>query len=477
MADSISRQFARWAANLKYEDLPPEVVSKTKAFVLHALTSAVLGGPEPKAHHAVEFTLREEGKADGATIMWEGGKATRIGATFANAEIMHTSGLIDSYRMLTHPGPVIVPAAIVNAELEKKNGKDLIVALVVGYELVFRLCDEFIPATAARGFRPSPIYCTLGTALTTGKLLGLGEDGLAACIAFAANTANALNQSSTEGGGDNAMHEPNAARQGVFAAMMAKETGNKGSEHVIEGVAGFYNAVTGNHEGRIPYSFHEGKTQVDMASVTAGLGTEYRLLTAMFRMYPFAAYNQPVIDLMQEMKIEHNINHEDIERLDVHMNWIETLYPSPAFPRYPDFDVARVEGGRGTTHLYAAHSAVNGGYPVIGGKTYGPTGWDLTGDQVVNEFARTKVHLVQEKDRAMFSPAITVTMKDGTVHRGEYPYHPRLEWTFDQLAKRLEDCLPGLATGAAGLQKLIDVSQNLDQHASVQPLLDAVKKP
>ena len=476
MADSISRQFARWAANLKYEDLSPEVVSKVKAFVLHAMTSAVLGGPDPRSDHAVHFTLREEGKPDGATVVWFGGKATRIGATFANAEVMHNSGLIDSYRMLTHPGPVLVPAALANAELEGRTGKEMIVALAVGYELVFRLCDEFIPSTAARGFRPSPLYCTMGAALTTGKLLGLDEEGLHTTIAFAANMASALNQSSTEGGGDGAVHEPQAARNGVFAALMAKETGAKGAEHVIEGPAGFYNAFTGNGTGAVSYSFHEGKTQVDLASVTAGLGKEYRLLTAMFRMYPFAAYNQPVIDLMAEMKAEHKINSDDIARLDVHMNWIETLYPSPHFPRFPDFDTARTEGGRGTTHYYAAHSAVNGGYPVIGGKTYGPTGWDLTADTKVIEFAKAKVHLVQEKNRAMFSPAITVTMKDGTKHTGEYPYHPRLEWTYDQLAKRLEDCLPGFALGAAGLTKIIETVSKLETLPNVQPLYDVVKK-
>lgn len=474
MADSISRQFARWTANLKYEDLPPEVVDKVKAFLLHSLTSAVIGGPDPRSDHAVQFTLAEEAKADGATIMWKGGKATRLGATFANAEIMHYSSLMDSYRMLTHPGPVVVPAAIANAELEGRNGKELITAIAAGYEFVFRLCDEFIPSTAARGYRPSPVYTAMGTALTTGKLLDLDEDGLVTTIAFVANMANALNQSSTEGGGDGAVHEPVSARTGVFAAVMARESDATGSEHSLEGPAGFYNHMIGNNEGNLTYSFHEGKTKADLADIPKGLGTEYKLLTAMFRMYPVAGYNQPVIDLMAEMKAEHKINHEDIDEVLVSMNWIETLYPSPAFPRHPDFDVART-GGFASTHVYAAHSAVNGGYPEVGGKTYGPTGSDLAADTTVAEFAKTKVHLVQEKNRAMFSPAITVKMKDGTTYSGEYQYHPRLEWNFDQLAKRLEHCLPGLDGGAARLAGLVEAAGNADKLTSMDPLYEAVK--
>src|SRR5712692_5015597 len=101
MADSISRQFARWAANLRYEDLPAEVVDKVKALMLHALAGAVLGAPTAHAKEAVHLTRAEEGKPDGATILTDGGKASRIGATFANSELIHSSLLFDSYRMLT----------------------------------------------------------------------------------------------------------------------------------------------------------------------------------------------------------------------------------------------------------------------------------------------------------------------------------------------------------------------------------------
>ena len=478
MADSLSRQFARWAANLKYEDLPPAVVDKSKAFLLHALTSAVLGGPDPRSEHAVHFTLAEEGKPDGATIMVKGGKATRLGATYANADIMHNSGLIDSYRMLTHPGPVVVPAAITNAELEGKNGKDLLTALVVGYEFTFRLADEYIPATAASGYRPSPIYTAMGTAVAAAKLLDLDEDGFVTAIAYIANLANALNQGSTEGGSDGAMHEPVSARSGVWAAQIARENkGRVGSEHSLDGSAGFYNHVIGNNKGDLKASFVDGKTNAPLEEVFQGLGTQYKLLTAMFRMYPFAAYNQPVIDLMAEMKVEHKINHEDIDQVYVHMNWIETLYPSPAFPRYPDFDNPRIltPAGPPTTHWYAAHSAVNGGYPEISGKTFGPTGWDLGKDEAVNKFTMEHVHLVQEKDRAMFSPAIRVVMKNGTEYKGEYPYHPRLEWDFETLAKRLEHTVPGMPGGAAALAAVVEVSRKADTLASMAPIFEAVK--
>src|SRR5688572_18711738 len=107
---SLSRQFASWAATLRYEDLPAAVVDKAKALLLHALAGAVLGAPKLQASEVLHMVMREEGKPDGASILCHGRKATRVGAAYANAELIHLSLMFDSYRMLTHPGPVLIPA-------------------------------------------------------------------------------------------------------------------------------------------------------------------------------------------------------------------------------------------------------------------------------------------------------------------------------------------------------------------------------
>ena len=464
---SISRQFAGWAAKLRYQDLSPAVVDKVKALVLHALTSVAFGNRHAHSREVVNLILAEEAKADGATVLGDGRKATRAGAVFANAELMHASLLWDSYRMLTHPGPVLIPAALVNAELERRNGRDIITALAAGYEFSCRLCDQFIPSTAARGFRPSPIYSTMGAALVSGKLMGLDENGLVATIALAANFASGLNEGPRSGGNELAIHEPQAARNGVFAALMARAGHVKGSERSIEGEAGFYNAFTGSHTGQLSHAF-SGPLQVDPAAITAGLGHDYQLLTAMFRMYPCPGYNQAVIKLMVEMKARHAIVADAVADVAIHMNWIETLYPSPAFPRFEDWQKARI----GETKYFAAHAAVNGGYPVVGGRTFGPTGADLEGDTRVLAFMEQHVTLVPEKDRPMFSPAIVVTLKDGRKHVGEYPYQ-RMEWNFDQLLVQLQDCLPGYPAGQPGFDALAALARHLDTLPSVQSIIAA----
>ena len=90
---------------------------------------------DSRGKDTIHMVKQEEGKPDGATIISDGSKATRIGAAYANAEIGHLPGLWDQFRMITHPGVSLIPAAIVNAELERSTGKQLITALAADKKL------------------------------------------------------------------------------------------------------------------------------------------------------------------------------------------------------------------------------------------------------------------------------------------------------------------------------------------------------
>ena len=457
---SLSRQFARWARSLRHDELPAEVVDKTRAFLLHALTGAAVGSASRSARHVVDVMMSEEPRPDGASVFHSEARATRVGAAFANSEWIHASNLFDSYRMLNHPGPVLIPAALACAELEGRTGQDLVTALVAGYEFICRLTDDFIPSTAARGFRPSPVFATLGAALSCGLLMGLDEDGLVSAIAIAANFASGLNEGPRTGGNELLIHEPQAARNGVFAAMMARLGHVRGAETSLEGPAGFYNAFIGNAEGNLRYSF-KGQTRSTLAAVTEGLGQNYKLLTFMFRIYPCAGYNQPVIELIGELRARHRLSPDRIAHIRVAMNTIETLYPSPAFPRFPDWQTPRAGE---TTHYFAAYTAVYGGYPLAGGPP--PAGAAAGGLDPQAVAFMHRVELVQEPLRPMFSPSVTITTTDGTVHQGHYPYD-RLVWTFDQLVPRLRPCAVNIAGGEAAFNELVSLVRKLDDSQAV----------
>src|SRR5580700_2911782 len=132
---SMSRQFARWVAALRYEDLPAAVVDRVKGLTLQALSSALLGSKLPAGKEALRLMLEEEaGVRNGSTILVNGAKVTKGGAAFANSEMIYAAGKLDSFRMLTHPGTTIVPCALAAAEAQGASGKEFIAGLAAGYE-------------------------------------------------------------------------------------------------------------------------------------------------------------------------------------------------------------------------------------------------------------------------------------------------------------------------------------------------------
>ena len=436
MPDSISRQLARWAVNLSYEELPPAAVDKMQTSLLHGVVVAIIGAGTHHGKAAVQLTLAEESSSHGASILAHGGRATRYGAAFANSKLMHATNQADSYRMLTHPGPCIIPAALASAQLGGATGAELLTAMSAGYEVESRIAGDFIASTQARGFRSSPVYGTLGAAVATGKLLGLTEDQMVTAIALACTFTAGTNEGPRSGGREMMFHEPQSTRSGIMAALLAREDVS-GSEEALEGPAGFYNAFTGNNRGELSYVF-TGSQQVDFEPVTEGLGERWELLHTVLKMYPTAGYNCPVIDLMADIRRAHVLSIDDIERITIDMNWLETLYPSPAFP-----NAARGRAIVGSTHYFTAYVAVNGSYPPLRTRIDPGDDSDAAGaenhDAVVKLMA--KVETVGHKDRRAFAPRITIEMAGGTSYLGEYE-GTELEWGLDAGHRLWNGCDP-----------------------------------
>ena len=77
----------------------------------------------PEGAMALRLMQAEEGGAAGAaTVLVDGTRLTRGGAAFVNAEMILAGGKWDTFRMLTHPGSAILPAALAAAESARRPG-------------------------------------------------------------------------------------------------------------------------------------------------------------------------------------------------------------------------------------------------------------------------------------------------------------------------------------------------------------------
>jgi 2-methylcitrate dehydratase PrpD len=470
----LAAQLGAFVARLRFEDLPPAVVDKARAVVNHALTVAMAGFGNPRADAARRAVLEHErlgdrrvGRGQGATVWVDGARVTRIGAAFANGVAVAVNNQCDSYHMLTHPGVLIVPAGLATAEGEGRTGRELLTALVAGYEVQCRCARDFIPSTPARGFRASPVYGILGCAATTAKLLGLDAAPTVSAIALAASFAGSLIEGQRTGARDADFAEAQAARSGMWAATLAGQ-GFSGPLTALEGPGGFYNAFTGSYRGDLTYSF-TGPLTADLDQVVADLGQRWEMLDVKFKIYPTPGFNQPVIWLAREMTARHALEAEAIERITLEMNYLETLYPSPRFPR----PTAADGSGFGRTAYMLAYTVVTGDYPVLEKNVEDPhdAGAAARADVAGRVAALQKrVEVLGVVGRECFAPRMTVVLRDGRRLSGEY--HGReLMWDFARDAAELRRFQPGLPIPPAQYDKLVATIAGLDAAPSVDEVV------
>jgi 2-methylcitrate dehydratase PrpD len=448
---SLSRQLAQWVVGLRYEALPAEVVDRAKGVTLQCLASVLLGAQTAAGKQAVKLiTDEEEGVRNGATIMVNGARATKGGAAFANTEMAFSGGKWDTFRMLTHPGTAIIPVALVAAETTAASGRNYIAGVVAGYEVMERMAADFIPTVMSRGFHAGPVFGIFGAAVAAAKIMGLDEDQVNSAIALCASLAGSNLEGIRSGG--RALREGAAVRNAMLAVALAR-AGHPGGETVLEGDAGFYHAFAGNNQGRLTYSF-VGDTQTSLDKIVAKLGTEWMFLETLYRIYSTAGYNIAHIDVTAKLCEENNIQYADVERVEAVVNWLETRYPSPAFPSVREDGPAR----KGSTAYHTAYGVVKRGFPVARAWDAGPIEADPP--EVLDLMQR--VTIIPSYTMTLFGPRITIFTKDGK-HYTKQGTGREFIWDFAEEARRIREVIPGIPIPAAQFEAIIAACEDLER--------------
>jgi hypothetical protein len=447
---SLSRDFAAFVANLRYDDLPEAVVDRAKGVTLQALSSALLGSNMPASKQALLLMQEEEAGGGGAaTVLCHGAKLTKAGAAFVDAETIFAGGKWDTFRMLTHPGVAILPAALVAAETAGCSGREFLTGIAAGYEVMERMAAEFIPTVMSRGFHAGPVFGIFGAAIAAAKIGGLDAGQVNGAIAQCVNLASGNLEGARSGG--RSLREGGAVRNALLAVAMARH-GTPGGETTLEGEAGFYHSYAGSNRGELRYSF-TGDNRADLGKITGGLGRDWIFLETLYRIYSTAGYNIAHVDVTARLCEEHNLTYADIDRVEAVVNWLETEYPSPAFPSR-GIDIPPRPG---STQYFTAYGAVARGYPLLRGGEPGPG--DIDSPEVLDLMHR--VTLIPTVRRTLFGPRITVFTKDGRSFTKEGAGREFI-WDFEEQARRIREIAPGLAIGDKQFAELIDACRHLD---------------
>jgi MmgE/PrpD N-terminal domain len=465
MVMSLSREFARFVAGLKYEDLPAAVVDRAKGVTLQALSSALVAHDMPPSRQALALMREEEAGGGGAaTVLCNGARLTKAGAAFVNTEMIFAGGKWDTFRMLTHPGTAILPAALAAGEVSGASGREFLAAVAAGYEVMERMAAEFIPTVMARGFHAGPVFGIFGAAVAAAKLGGLDAEQIHGAIAQCVNLASGNLEGARSGG--RSLREGGAVRNALLAVALARH-GTPGGETTLEGEAGFYHSYAGNNRGELRYSF-TGLNRTDPAKITEGLGRDWVFLETLYRIYSTAGYNIAHVDVTARLCQEHDIRVHDIDRIEALVNWFETEYPSPAFPSRGIEDPPQI----GSTQYFTAWGAAERGYPLLRGDRPGPGESD---PPAVLDLMR-RVRLIPTVRRTLFGPRITVFLKDGRSFVREGTGREFI-WDFEEEARRIRPVAAGLAISEAQFAGLIDTCRRLDTLDDAASLLIALTIP
>lgn len=303
-------ELARYVERVGYDDLPAEVVQKAKDIILDQLACQLACSQLSQGRTAIDFARRNAGRAD-ATVIGAEFKTGAEHAALVNGIQAHGDEIDGSLPRFGHACAVLLPAVLAVAEREHASGTDLIVALVVGYDVAGRLAKAglSLDTLAPRNFHQSSIAGSLAAAAAAGKVIGLDQAEVQAAVGLGAEQACGLQAIRTESGHMNkSFHMGVGARNGVCAADLAR-LGYGGVLNVLDEPHSIFSAFAPD--------------EATPAEVTIELGQRFEILSGRFKRYASGSPTHSAIAAMHAVMAQEDLAAADIVRLVVKLPSLE----------------------------------------------------------------------------------------------------------------------------------------------------------
>lgn len=299
----LTEQFASFIAHTNYEDLPPETIAHAKERIMDTVGAAIAGCCNWEYAEPFRRAIAALGTGHcpvlGGETIYSPAHAAMVNATFA-----HAVELDDGHKNAgCHAGAVIVPTALVMGQEWNCSGRDILAAVVLGYEVVYRIASHMNPKQINKGFHPSSNCDVFGAMAVAGKLMGLNEVQLANGLGQAGMLACGTMEATRSGQRSKCVQVGQAAYNGITAAYLAAQ-GLEGCLSALEGKDGL---------------FHTQSEEVDAEDVVRDLGVVYSIANTYNKMYPCCRHAQPGIEAVLDLVQEHHITPEQVDHI-----WIGT---------------------------------------------------------------------------------------------------------------------------------------------------------
>src|ERR1700691_3077515 len=297
-AAEATQTLAKFAATLRYEDIPQPARDHCKNLLLDALACAVAGRLGEETGQVAVFAAA---LAQGREASVIGGEPMSLaGATLLNAYLVTATTMCDVYRpTLTHITPEVVPPALAIAERDGLSGRALLTALAAGCEVTTRIgLGLDYPKFRARGWHGPGVIGPFGAAAAVGSLLKFDADAMARAFGLAGSQA--AGTFAAWGTPTVKFHQCRGALSGLMAALLAQQKFVATREFLTAKDGGLYNAYV---NGGQP------------ALAIADLGKRFELEQIALRLWPSATLIQGMNTAWFELAQKHDIDGARIRKV------------------------------------------------------------------------------------------------------------------------------------------------------------------
>jgi 2-methylcitrate dehydratase PrpD len=290
-----------YATQFTFADLPAAAVAEAKTVVLDTLGALLLGSaPQYTASWLTGELGRRGGGIPECTVIGRDFKTSCESAALANGTMGYAADIEGASVSRQHVPAVLVPVALAVGERHRADGKALLAALAVGYEICSRAGEACRTAHSyPHSFHPSAVFGYFGAAATAGHLLRLDQAKFANALGIAGSNASGLMtwvDDPTEN--SRPLVIGMAARGGVTAALLA-QMGVGGPPAILDG--GKYSI----------YDAYAGEMHLDR--LTAGLGETLWITQHYgYKRYPCCGDIHTGLDALLSIRDEHGIGADGI---------------------------------------------------------------------------------------------------------------------------------------------------------------------
>jgi 2-methylcitrate dehydratase PrpD len=293
----------RFVAQGKYEDLPPAVVELAKTRILD-LFSAGLAGYRLGLYRPLFEIVG--GKRE-ATVWGEGVKFPLRDAALLNSFMAHSTYMEDGSRYTGgHPSSTVIPAAVALGEKRRSSGKEIILSVVVGYDVFLRLGKAVYPSTTVRGFQSTAVVGALGSAAACASLLRLDPEKAKNALAIASNLGVGLKEA-LKTPDSQPIQVGRSSEGGILAALFAEKRVS-GCDAILEN--GFLKAFA---------------DQPKEDKILSDLGKKYLIEETYVKVHGGCRGNHAPTDVILSLVKEHKVLPDQIREIRVKVDSVTMI--------------------------------------------------------------------------------------------------------------------------------------------------------